>query len=261
MVTTSPAVLRAARILELLSREPARPLTLSDIARQIVVPKSTTATICASLVEGGLIQQRDAGYGLGRRLVELGGAYITAVEPLADLYDLCRSLPFASRETVRIAVLDGLDVVYLFLAVGQRALRLSAGVGDRALAAHTATGKAMLARLSDNELDALLARQPWFPATTAKSIRTADQLRTALAEVRERGYAIDDEESHEGIYCISVATETFAPVPNDLLAVSVTMVKALVTESLQTELLEDLRRVCTYLARPMGASRLQALTA
>ena len=261
MATTSPAVLRAVRILNLLSRDPAKPLTLSEIARQIDVPKSTTATICASLLEGGLIRLDGAVYGLGRSLVELGGAYLMAVEPLADLYDLCRSLPFASRETVRIAVLDGLDVVYLFVAVGQRPLRLSAGVGDRAHAADTATGKAMLAMLPDNELDALLARQKWFPAITPKSIRTADQLRVALAEVRERGYAIDDEESHEGIYCISVATETYALMPNNLMAVSATMVKAVVTESLQRQLLSDLTRIATYLARPIGAGRLQAITA
>lgn len=261
MATTSPAVLRAASILELLSRDPANSLTLSEIARQIGVPKSTTATICASLLEAGLLQLRGAGYGLGRRLVEFGGAYLMAVEPLADLHDLCRSLPFASRETVRVAVLDGLDVLYLFIAMGQRALRLSAEVGDRALAPHTATGKAMLARLPDEDLDKLLVKQARFPASTAKSIRTPEELREALAEVREKGYAVDDEESHEGIYCISVATQTYAPIPNHLMAVSATLVKPLVTEPLKQELLEDLRAIASYLARPMGASRVQALTA
>jgi len=257
----SPAVLRAASILDVLSDSAGRALTLSDISRKIDVPKSTTATICAALLETGLIQYGTGGYSLGRRLVELGGAYLTTVEPLADLYDLCRSLPYASRETVRIAVLDGLDVLYLFIATGQRPLRLSAEVGDRKLAPHTATGKAMLAKLPEDDLERLLVRQPRFPATTPASIRTAEELRQALVEVRRKGYAVDDEEAHEGIFCVSVAAETQAPAPNRLMAVSATLLKPLVSEALTKELLSDLAAIANYLARPLGASRLEALVA
>ena len=99
-----PAVARAAAILELLG-EKGIAIASNEIARQLGIPKSSTANICLELEAVGLVVRRDSGYALGRKVVELGGQYLGSIDSLREYYDLCSSLPVMSRESSRIAIL------------------------------------------------------------------------------------------------------------------------------------------------------------
>ena len=83
----------------------------------------------------------EAGYRLGRRLVELGGAYLASVDQVQEFYAACRRAPTISGLTARVAVLEGLDVLYLARYDGTLPIRLTANIGDRFPANCTATGK------------------------------------------------------------------------------------------------------------------------
>lgn len=187
----APAVTRAVRILSLLADSHGVPQPLSDIARALGAAKSSTSNVCTVLEESGFIQRRDNGYVLGRRNVELGGAYLRTFDQFREFYRICTESPVLSRELVQLAILIGVDVLYLARHAGSAPLRLSASIGDRFPASLTAVGNALLAELPAEEVDARYADAPDFPQLTTRSIRTLTDLQAKLEETRVRGYALD----------------------------------------------------------------------
>jgi DNA-binding IclR family transcriptional regulator len=148
--TPAPAVTRALQILTLLEEADGEPMVLGDIARGIGAAKSSTSNLCQVLEDGGMITRTASGYLLGRRTVELGGAYIARFNQIREFYSYCTSSPLLGHEVVQIAMLDGTDVLYLARHEGRAPMRLSASIGSRFPAAPTAVGNALLTTLSDN---------------------------------------------------------------------------------------------------------------
>jgi IclR family transcriptional regulator, blcABC operon repressor len=250
-VALVPAVGRAAAILDLLADHDGAAVTVSDLARALHLPKSSTANICAALVETGLAARRDTGFVLGRKLAELGGRYLSTVDEISEFYRLCRSSPILSRETVRASVLDGLDVLYLARHDGKAPLRLTANIGDRFPASCTATGKAMLATLDPADLRDRL-RGVRLPALTAKSLTSVPALLADLEKVRDRGWSIDDEETTIGITCLAVPVGP--PGAPARFAISVTLLTSRLGQELsRDDLLAELRTVAEGMTSPLHA--------
>jgi IclR family transcriptional regulator, blcABC operon repressor len=246
-----PAIGRAAAILDLLADHNGAPVTVSDLARTLHLPKSSTANLCAALVETGLAARRDTGFVLGRKLAELGGRYLSTVDEISEFYRLCRSSPILSRETVRASVLDGLDVLYLARHDGKAPLRLTANIGDRFPASCTATGKAMLATLDPADLRDRL-RGVRLPALTAKSLTSVPALLADLEKVRDRGWSIDDEETTIGITCLAVPVGP--PGAPARFAISVTLLTSRLGQELsRDDLLAELRTVAEGMTSPLHA--------
>jgi GntR family transcriptional repressor for pyruvate dehydrogenase complex len=108
----------------------------------------------------------------------------------------------AMHETSQVAVLEGLEAVYVARVDGTHSLRLISEVGRRLPASCTAIGKALLSGLSDEELLARVDDTP-LPRLTDKSITDLGRLREQLADVRTTGVAFDDCESNEGVRCVA----------------------------------------------------------
>ena len=153
----TPAVTRAALILDALADSAGEPVGPSELARRLGLPKSSIANICGALADAGLVRRVSTGFALGRRLAELGGAYLATVDQVQEFYEASRSLSAGSEETVQFAVLDGLEVTYLARHDGRQPVSLTSGIGRRLPAFSTATGKAALASLPIDELDRRLA--------------------------------------------------------------------------------------------------------
>jgi IclR family transcriptional regulator, blcABC operon repressor len=248
-----PSVARAAAILDLLGEHGA-PLPSNEIARQLGIPKSSTANICLELESLGYLVRRDNGYRLGRKLVELGGKYLGSIDALREYYDLCASLPILSRESSRIAILDGTDVLYLGKYEGRQQIRLTANIGDRFPAICTATGKALMALLPPGEAEQRYRENPSaFVPLTEKSIRTVDELSKDLAAIRERGYSIDNEETTPGVICFAIAISGFRG-DTSAFAVSATALVQRVTPEFRQSLLNDLFTLGKGLSNPLTTS-------
>lgn len=248
-----PAVARAVAILDALSQQPADTLSVSELARTLGLPKSSTANLCASLEQAGLVQLwQKGGYSLGRRLAEFGGRYLSAVDELAEFHSLCRKSRYVSQETARVAMLDGTDVLYLARYEGTQPLRLTANVGDRFPASCTATGKALLAQLDETALADRLGQLPFLPALTERSLSTMSALTAELNRVREQGWAADNEETNIGVVCLAVAVPQ-SETSSRALAVSATVLKARLTEELHSGILEDLASIAASMSDPMNA--------
>ena len=135
---------------------------VSELSRDLGLSRSTTHRYIATLTALGYLQQ-DADskrYRLGPRVLDLGFAAIDAMDirdlSVPHLQQLCDATGF----TVNLAILDGIDVVYIERCrtshAGQRAIDLNLHVGSRLPAYCTAMGKALLAFVPDERLAEIL---------------------------------------------------------------------------------------------------------
>jgi DNA-binding IclR family transcriptional regulator len=248
--TLVPAVTRAAAILTELAASGGHPLSVSELARRLGLPKSSTANLCVALEAERLVSRNEMGYLLGRRLVELGGAYLSTIDQVQEFYTACRQQPSISRLTARVAVLDRLDVLYLARYDGTQPIRLTANIGDRFPAHCTATGKALLAGLDPLVLAERLRGQPRLAGLTERSITDPAVLRAELAKVAELGYAVDDEETTPGVTCLAISVPGFR-TDSDPFAISVTSLSSRMDPATRETLLGELRAIAAAVSNPM----------
>ena len=175
----APAVTRAAAVLEALAASATGRLTLSDLARELGIPKSSTSNLLLALEEARLINRQGAEFTLGRKLVELGAAYLSRLDEVQEFYRFCEQAPTLSGETVRIAMLDGTNVIYLARYEGHPAVRLTSNIGDKMPVSLCAVGKALIARLHDHDVDEMFADDAELPVLTPKSLRTGSRAQGA----------------------------------------------------------------------------------
>jgi IclR family transcriptional regulator, blcABC operon repressor len=240
----APAVTRAVALLEELARS-GGPLTLTELARRLDLAKSTVANLCAALEGSGMVRRSDIRWALGYKVVELGQGFLAGTDLVAEFRRLTDALPAGHAETMLLAVLDGADVLYLARHDGSQPVRLASDVGRRLPAVVTALGKAMLASLPPEALDARLAAVGELPLLTARSHRTLDALHADLRATRARGFAVDDEQSTEGVTCLGVAIPGFTDPPT---AVGTTLLAARMTTDLREALVRDLTDLAQRLA-------------
>lgn len=245
-----PAVARAGAILTELSAARGVPLSIGELARRLQLPKSSTANLCIALEAERLLVRHEAGYLLGRRLVELGGAYLETIDQVGEFYRSCREQPTISRMTARAAVLDGLDVLYLARYDGAQPIRMTANIGDRFPAHCAATGKALLAGINPALLQERLRNVDRLIALTPRSVTDPAQLLVELEAVRKRGYATDEEEVTPGVSCLAIAVPS-ATAGGDAFAISVTTTAAALDETMRRRLLTELRVVAAALQNPL----------
>lgn len=248
-----PAITRAVAVLELLAAEGSS-MGPNAIARRLGLPKSSVANICATLVDTGLLRALDGGVTLGQRLAQFGAAYLGSVDQVRLFQESCALLDTGASDTAQLAMLtDGLGVVYLAKREGLYPVQLASAPGRTLPATCTATGKAMLASLEDDELVARLAQAGPLQRLTPKSVTSIPQLMVELANIRKRGYALDNEEVIEGVVCVAVAIGRRSRA-DPLLAISITILKPRATKALLATLAEELREVTNSVALGLGVS-------
>ncbi|MFK0242144.1 IclR family transcriptional regulator [Microbacterium sp. NPDC090281] len=206
----APAVTRSIRLLGILA-EAGGPRTLTELAGDLGLAKSSTANLCLALEAGGMVDRTAQGYRLGVRTAELGGAFAAQFNQVREFYSVCEASPQLASELVQVAMLDGSDALYLARHEGSRSLRLGTPLGSRLPAPLSATGRALLAAMSDAEVVELLGEDAVFPQLTERSATTMAGLLEVLATARRRGWALDAEESFRGIVGVAVPLEGWAP--------------------------------------------------
>jgi IclR family acetate operon transcriptional repressor len=176
-------------------------VSLSELARRTALPKATVHRLLQQLAEHRLVERQEDGYRLGMRLFELGlrcpkprDLRLAALPFLGDLRD-------ATHETVHLAVLDGLDVLYLEKLTGHRGPPLASRVGGRLPAHCTGVGKALLAFAPAAAVSAVLHGE--LLRLTARTIVMPGLLTRELAKVRREGVAFEYEESTKGVVCVA----------------------------------------------------------
>ncbi len=208
--SASSSVARAAtRILDILELFAQRPdgLTLSEAAAELGVPVSSLHALMHALAARDYLRRgaNDRRFTLGTRLIEVGLGYLDLAEPLAAARRAMQAVVRTCGETAHVAVLSDRDVVYLAGERDHQPLGVAIHVGARVPAYATAAGKALLARLSDNEITALHGDSAWPPpmALTSHAPTSLDALWYEVEEIRWTGYAYDVDGVNQGVHSIA----------------------------------------------------------
>ena len=193
---------RAMAILDMLAAQE-RDVSLFEIAEQLRLHKSTIHRLLMVLERHRLVERHpESGkYGLGLKLFELGNRAFSRLGIGERARPYLERLAAEARETAHLCILDDGEVLYLEKVEPSRTVRVPTSVGRRNPAHCTAVGKALLAYLSDAELDEVVRRRG-LDARTPKTITTPTALRRELRTIRSRGYSVDDEEIEEGLRCV-----------------------------------------------------------
>lgn len=251
----APAVARSIRILDVLEEARGRGLSLTEVAAAIDAAKSSTSNLCTVLEESGLIQRRPGGaYTLGRRTVELGGSYIDSFDQLREFHRLCEASEHLSQQLVKVAMLDGTEVLYLARHEGRTPFQFAATVGARFPAASTAVGNALLSGLDDEEVERRFVDPASLPRWTDRSVVDVDTLLRRVRLARERGWADDAGAVLPGMqgYAVTLPPVRLQELP---LALGVSFVASETPEDLRAVLLEELAVLRDELVAPFVAMR------
>jgi IclR family KDG regulon transcriptional repressor len=202
------SVTTSARLLKAFSEHQVE-IGISDLARRLGVAKSTVHRLAVTLVAEGMLERNpDTGkYRLGIALFRLGSLVRQRMSVSSEARPLLRELREKVNETVHLAVLDGDEIMYVYNLESTQAIRMRSDVGVRKPAYCTAEGQAILAFQPPDVIERIT--RAGLVARTPQTITDPQALRKALELVRQRGCAIEDEESEVGMRCIA------APIRND----------------------------------------------
>jgi IclR family transcriptional regulator, blcABC operon repressor len=242
--TAAPAVYRAVQVLDFLGRR-SEPATITQIAVGVGFAKSSVSNLVSTLEAARMVRRVTGGWALGYKVLELGQSMLASTTLVSEFRRIVTSLPTLQNDTALLAALDGMEVIYLARHDGKQPIRLASDIGRRMPASVTALGKAMLAQMSEAELTARLATVEVLPRPTKRAHRTVRELRQDIAVIRDRGYAIDDEQNTIGVTCFAVAVAA----PGQNIAVSTTLLTQRVRPDLRARLVADL----SVLARQLSA--------
>lgn len=202
-VYSSQVLDRVVRILASFSPD-RQELRLIQIAEAAGLHKSTCYRLLEAMRTHSLIGLNETAgtYHPGMKLFELGSLAVGRLKLDKYAHPLLEDLSRVTGETAHLCVLDGSDVVYVAKVESNRALRIPSAVGARNPAYCTGVGKAMLAHLAPEQLDAYLS-ETQLRAFTRKTLVSAFELKANLRQIVTQGYAIDDQEREEGVRCVA----------------------------------------------------------
>jgi IclR family transcriptional regulator, pca regulon regulatory protein len=194
------AVARGLDVLRCLSAEPQ--LSLTQVAQATELARPTARRILLTLEELGYVRASNGSHALTPKVLELGMAYIGSL----GLWDMARPhlewLVGKTGESSSMAQLDGSDIVYVARVAVPKLIALRVDIGTKFPALATSQGKVLLAALPPE--DALKALAESSRSGLPVPEITESRILEILAEVREQGWALADQELAPGVRSVSV---------------------------------------------------------
>ena len=247
---------RALEILLCFSREePARSLT--QIAEAIHMSKTTVHRLLATLENKRFITRDNATglYRLGLRFIEMASLVLQDVELHRWVLPYLQRLADEYGETVDLSILDGSHVIYLEVIESPQRVKLAAAVGQRLPAFFTASGKALLAFLpEENAKEIISANLAEASDHGRASIR---ELMEDLRETAERGYAISEQEYEDQIN--AVAAPIFDKDKNPIASIAIVGPSFRLSKDRLPALGESLREMTRVISNEVGLVALSAI--
>lgn len=236
---------RALEVLEHLARaDDAR--SLAELDKELPIPKSTLHGLLWTLVSRGWVEvdEPSGRFRIGLQALLVGRGYLETDAVVAIAGAALDQLAADTGETIHIGRLDGTSIVYLDKRESIHPLRLFSAIGRRLPAFTTALGKSILAQLPEEEVPRHLPEP--LPRQTPHTIIDIDELMSDLEATRERGFAIDDQESTEGIRGFAVVVRASEP-PHDAISCAVPLSR--LDDRREAEVVASLREAATTIER------------
>lgn len=179
------------------------PQTIAQLSQQTGIPRAAVRRCLHTLRQLGYVDSALNNFSLRPKVLALGYAYLSSTPLTTSAQPCLDGLSRQLGESSSLAVLEDDQVLYVARASASRVMSVSLGAGSKLPAYCTSLGRVLLAHLPHDEQDAYLARTALAPRTE-HTVTDRGVLRAVLAQVREQGYALNNEELELGLRSIAV---------------------------------------------------------
>lgn len=234
----------ASRVLDILSlfASDNESISVSRVSQELDAPKSSTYEILETMVVKGFLEFDPSmkKYKPGLKLFEVGTSYLNNFDLIKDTRPYLENLVKLTGETAFLAVPSNEEIVYLDKVEGLSSVRTTASLGTRLPMYLTGLGKAILAAYP-NEKVAEIAKNIHYEPVNPNSINDFNSLMQNIKETRIRGYAVDNREREEDVYCIAAPIYDYSHQPIAAISVAglVTRMKEDVAKEYSSYLIND----------------------
>ncbi len=178
-------------------------MTLTQVAKRTGLTRAGARRFLLTLAELGYVRKDQRLFSLTPKILELGYAFMASAPLSLTARPIVDRVTEQTGESCNMGVLDKDDMVNVAHTGPRGIVMVNVHVGARIPAAYTAVGRAILAFLPEEELNAYLARLELKPLTSF-SLTSKTALRAELERIRKQGYAFVDRELHEGMRTLGV---------------------------------------------------------
>ncbi len=194
---------RGLNILELVAKS-SQPVTLTEIANQIRLTKTTSQRFLNTLCSLGYLHRGDnKSYGLSARILSLAHSFLNTSSLVRVAKPCLDELSGELGKTVNLAVLEDLHTLLLYRKEVRKFMKYDLGPGSMLPCYAGSLGKALLAGLSETEFHKRIDRIEFYPITP-KTVSSRKKLREEIMETKKRGYSICDRELSLDMYSLGV---------------------------------------------------------
>lgn len=197
------SVLKVFGILQTLGDE--KEIGVTELSQRVLMSKSTVYRFLQTMKTLGYVKQEGENdkYSLTMKLFEVGAKALQNVDLIRIADAQMRELSKLTKETVHLGALEEDSIIYIHKIDSLYSLRMYSRIGRRNPLYSTAIGKVLLAWRDESEVRDILADVEFKPFTS-KTLQSVDQLMPVLGQVRQQGYAEDNQEMEEGLLCVAV---------------------------------------------------------
>lgn len=245
------SVVRAIDLL-LLFADNRRYLTLQDISEMLDLPKSSTFELVNTMVKKGILELKHPGrktYGLSLMAFEIGSAALADVGVIDIARPYIQELNRETGGTVFLGVENRGSILYLDRAEDLSLVKANAKVGSHRDLHSTSLGKAMLYAFPDDLILKVLGPEP-YPANTPFTKTTSLEVLQDAKRSRERGYAIDNREDDENMYCIGSVLRNHRNEP--VASISCSSVVTMLNEQKKAYIAAKVKETAMLISKQLG---------
>jgi IclR family transcriptional regulator, KDG regulon repressor len=243
------SILRASNILKCFSGDKTH-FKITELARHLGLDRSTTYRILLSLEKAGFVEKDETGtYSLGLAAFEIGNAYLMQTDLIQVSKPIMADLASKVQETVHLAVLSDIEIVYVDKVDSPRTLGVISKLGQRGPLHCTSLGKTLLAFQPEDEQARIIQRIRMNPFTS-RTITTKPRLIEELRIIKKQGYALDRREIEEDVECIG------APILNHfgnvIAALSISGPQKKIGTPREKQFIHDVVKAAALISSKMG---------
>lgn len=241
---------RALTLLERLSESDSG-MHLTDLSYQLGMPAATVHRLLSTFEELDFVEQDpdEGSWFIGLKAFTVGNAFLKRRDFVASARPYMHALVEECGETVNLGVIDDGQVVFISQVESREVMRMIVRLGSRSPIHASGVGKTMLANMPQQRVTRIL-QQRGLARYTDRTIDNPAMLRDELEQVRQQGYALDDEEHAVGLRC--VAAPIFDENGQALAAISLSGPKARIVDSRLGEMGNAVRQTAAEITRELG---------
>ena len=185
-------------------QERKRHLTIAQISHRTEIPRAAVRRCLHTLIKLGYATSDGRTYSLLPKVLTLGHAYLSSTPLAVTAQPILDRISEQLHEACSMATLEGDEILYIARsATPQRLISVDLSVGSRLPAYCTSMGRILMAGLDDHALEDYLASAD-LQIKTSRTIHTPEGLRASIAEIRQQGWVIIDQELEMGLRSVAV---------------------------------------------------------